>query len=420
MTNRINKLLAPLEELIITSFSRRWGFLTGLAVGISIFALTSWSFAQEEQWLQYHSSREVSQVAGGMYYRSLELSTEKPSGVELPQFSVRSPEDKGENQFFAKWSTPMAKNGFLWLSLDRTQKYGLHDLLYIDSNGNGRLNDEEAVKAYRMEQYYSYFGPVKVIFQLKDGPVTYHLNFQFYSNNDRNRLYAFSGCWYDGDITVAGTKKYCALFDYNTNGTFNDKSLEFYQCDRIRIGRKDDRDNRFVGNFIEVDGTLYWPEIARDGACIKLAKAEDVKFGSVRLPEPITEFSAGGENGLFIFEPKERVGRLPVGKYRINYWAIGRKDEKGTQWEMRGSGFSRKGIFDITADGETELSVGEPVVFPLTAQLREGTYSFRLSMRGRDEESISLTRNKVQPQAPKLHIKNEDGTYDRTFSLEYG
>lgn len=413
MINRINKLLAPLEKLIITSFSRKWGFLTGLAVGVSLLALTSQAFAQEEQWLQYHSSREIGQVAGSMYYQSLELGTEKPSGVELPQFKV-------ENQFFAKWSTPMAKDGFLWISLDRTNKYGLHDLLYIDSNGNGHLNDEKAVKAYRMDQYYSRFGPVKVIFQVEDGPVTYHLNFQFYSNNDRNRLYTFSGCWYDGDITVAGTKKHCALFDYNTNGTFNDKSLTFSQCDRIRIGKKDSRDNRFVGNFIEVDGTLYRPEVARDGACIKLAKAEDVTFGSVRLPETITKFSAGGENGLFIFEPKERVGKLPVGKYRINYWAIGRKDKKGTQWEMRGSGFSKKGIFDITADKETELSVGEPVAFPLTAQLREGTYSFRLSMRGRDDESISLTRNKVRPQAPKLHIKSEDGTYDRTFSLEYG
>jgi hypothetical protein len=392
-----------------------------LTMGISLLILTSavryplveTAMAQEEQWLQYHSSREVGQIAGSMYYQSLELSTDKPAGVELPQF-------KGETPFFTKWSTPMARNGFLWISLDRTRKNGSYDLLYIDSNGNGRLSDEKPVTAYRTDQYYTYFGPVKVIFQLEDGPVTYHLNFQFYSNNDRNRLYTFSGCWYEGDITIAGEKKHCALFDYNTNGTFNDKSIEFYQSDRIRIGRKDDRDNRFAGNFIEVDGTLYRPDIARDGACIKLTKAEDVKFGTVLLQEQITEFSAGGENGLFIFKPKERVGSLPVGKYRINYWAIERKDDKGTQWEMRGSGFSKAGIFDITADKDTELSVGEPVAFPLAAQLREGTYTFRLSMRGRNEESIALTRNGARPQAPKLHIKNADGTYDRTFSLEYG
>ena len=34
-----------------------------------------------------------------------------------------------------------------------------------------------------------------------------------------------------------------------------------------------------------------------------LRKAEDVKFGDIQLPETITEFSAGGENGLFTLKP---------------------------------------------------------------------------------------------------------------------
>ena len=385
-----------------------------LVVGISLLITTSQAPAQEEQWLQYHSTREARQIIGDMSLQTLELSTEKPAAVELPQF-------KEQDQFFAKWSTPMVKSGHLWISLDRTHKKGLYDLLYIDSNRNGHLNDETAVAAYRTDQYNAYFGPVKVVFELEDGPVTYHLNFRFYNYNERNRrLYASSGGWYEGDVTVGGAKKHCVLIDYNTNGTFDDKSLEASRCDRIRIGKKGSQDTSFVGNYIEVDGELYRPEIARDGAYIKLSRAKDVKFGNIRLPESITEFTACGENGLFTLKPEKGAGSLPVGKYRINSWAVEREDEKGAQWKLQGSGISEKGVFDITADKETELSVGEPIVSTLNAGVREGTHSFNYSMKGRDGERIELTRNGARPQAPKVHIKSKDGTYDRTFSFQYG
>ncbi len=252
-----------------------------LAVGICLFLILSQAAAQQEQWLQYHSEREAQLMGDGISMQILQVSAEKPSGVELPQF-------EGQNLFFIKWSTPMVKSGYLWISLDRTNKYGVHDLLYIDSNGNGHLNDEEPVKAYRKDQYSAYFGPAKVIFEIEDGPVSYHLNFRFYGREDYTRLYVSSGGWYEGDIMVGDAKKHCVLFDYNANGTFDDKSLEAGNCDRIRIGKMDPQDTRFVGNYIKIDGTLYRPEIARDGAFIKLTKAEDVKFGNIRLPESIT------------------------------------------------------------------------------------------------------------------------------------
>jgi hypothetical protein len=385
-----------------------------LIVGINLLITTSQAPAQEEQWLQYHSSSEARQILGDISLQVLELSADKPAGVELPEF-------KGENQFFTKWSTPMVKSGHLRICLDRTTKHGLHDLLYIDSNRNGHLDDETAVKTYRTDQYSAYFGPVKVVFEVEDGPVTYHLNFRFYNYNEDNRqLYTSTGGWYEGDITVGGVKKRCVLIDYNTNGTFDDKSLEARGCDRIRIGKKGSQDTRFVGNYIEVDETLYRPEIARDGACIKLTRAEDVKFGNVRLPESIADFSAGGENGLFILKPEKGTCSLPIGKYRINSWAVERQDEKGARWKLQGTGLSTKSIFDITTDKETELSIGEPIVSTLDAQVRTGAYSFRYEMKGRNGESIELTRNSSRPQAPKLHVKSKEGTYDRTFSFQYG
>ena len=387
---------------------------TQIVAGISVLILTSAAGAQNEQWLQYHSERQAQQIIGDMGTSNPTLTSEKPQGVELPQFNA-------QQQFFAQWSTPMVESGQLWIALDRTNKQGQWDRLFIDSNGNGHLNDETAIKAYRMDQYSSYFGPVKVVFEGEDGPLTYHLNFRFYNYNEQNRrLYVYSGGWYEGTIDVAGVKKHCVLIDQNANGTFDDKSLEAHKCDRIRIGKKGERDTRYVGNLIEVDGVLYQPEIARDGAYIKLTKAEDVKFGNVRLSETITEFLAGGENGLFTLKPEKGTGSLPVGRYRINYWAIGREDERGKKWKLRSSLFSQKGDFEITADKEVELSIGEPIISTLKATKSGSGYSFSQNLQGRLGERIELTRNGARPPAPKLHIKSEDGTYDRLFSFEYG
>ena len=413
-------------------------------VGIGLLVLASAATAQEEQWLQYHSAREFGLLGGGMQPQMLDISTEKPSGVNVPQFKSARP-------LFAKWSSLMAKSGHLWAALDRTHKQGPYDLLYIDSNGNGQLADETAVAAYRIDQYGAYFGPVKVIFEIEDGPVTYHLNFSSHARDEQSRrLYVSSGGWYQGDITLDGQKKHCILFDYNANGTFNDKSADAAQCDRVWIGavvggqdtpsggnsffpesrnlyqqsvlviRETGQGTRFVGNYIEVDRVLYRPEIARDGACIKLIRAEDVKFGTVRLPGFVTQVSANGENGLFVRKPEKGVASLPVGQYRIYDWIIDRQDDKGTPWRLQGSGNAAKDAFDVTEGNQTALSVGEPLVATLDESADKGTHSFRHILQGRDGERVELTRNGERPQAPKVRIRSADGKYDRTYSFSYG
>ena len=401
-------LKARLEAMRMTN---RTNILLAIGIGLIVFA--SVARAQDEQWLQYHCQREAQQIVGSVLMAAApRMRTDMPQGVELPQFTSRQ-------QFFTQWSTPMVAGGRLHIALDRTSERGRWDRLFVDSDGDGHLNDETAVTAYRIGQYYTYFGPVKVVFEGEDGPIVYHLNFRFYDYNEQNRqLYIYSGCWYEGDITGGGVKKYCVLMDQNVNGTFDDKSPAAGNCDGIWIGTKSGREASYVGNYIDVDGVLYHPEIARDGAYIILAKAENMKFGDIRLPETVTEFSAGG--GLFTVKPEKGKASLPVGKYRVYYWAIERKDDQGRLWKLTGSSFSDKGSFDINHAKQTQLSVGEPVVSSVKARIAKGTYYFYLELKGRFGERIELTCNGARPRAPKLHIKSKDGKYDRTFSFKYG
>jgi hypothetical protein len=73
------------------------------AVGIVLLVLVSQVTAQQEQWLQYHSSREAGQILGDAGSQTIQLSSEQPAGMKLPQF-------KGKSQLFGKWPTPMVKS----------------------------------------------------------------------------------------------------------------------------------------------------------------------------------------------------------------------------------------------------------------------------------------------------------------------
>lgn len=369
--------------------------------------------ADQEQWLSYRTSPQANRVVGDMMTRSLEILTARPDQVELPEFTCDDP-------IFAKWNCPMVKGKFLWLALDRKNKNGNYDRIVIDSNGDGHLKDEKCIDAHQVDSRYSYFGPVPVYFEVEDEPIAYHLNFQWYYRQDYKRLSVSSGGWYEGIIRLGDRKMHCTLIDYNANGTFNDTSLRAPQSDRIRIGKTEHAPTRYVGKYLQLDDVLYQPTIATDGACITIAKANNVVFGNVKVPAGITELTTGGTNGQLTVTLENGLGKLPVGQYALDHWQIDRKDDNNRTWTMRGSGFGKNADFEITKDETAYLAIGEPVLARLETRKRGKQFSFSHQLQGQLKERIEITRNGNRIQAPKLLIVNGDQTYNRTFQLEYG
>ena len=121
------------------------------------------SVAQEEQWLSYRSDRDVSRYVGPVGTQRLRLNVNKPQGVELPPFTSERP-------MFGQWKTPIVESGYLWVALDRTDRHGQYDRLFIDSNGDGHLKDETAEVPYEIGPKKACFGPVKVVYAGEDGP----------------------------------------------------------------------------------------------------------------------------------------------------------------------------------------------------------------------------------------------------------
>lgn len=378
----------------------------------AFFFLISPFLRAEVQWLSYHTSERAQEIVGGRSQFN-RPEAQAPAGVKLPEL-------KTDHPIFVSWKTTMDPKGFRWMVFDRSHKNGLCDILYIDANGDGHLDDEQKIQGRQSDQYDVDFGGVPVRFEGEDGLITYHLNLNFYSYNERSTyIYAYTGCWYEGQVDINGQSRRCVLVDYNCNGAFNDKSDNF-NCDRVLIGPERNYKTGWVGNFLEVDDSLYRLNIAQDGAFVELTAAPDVAYGTVTMPETITSFSAGGINGMFERTVKNGTVSLPEGQYRVYSWEISRKDDKGIEWALQGDSLPENRKFTIQKDTAASVDIGEPVFSRMETRFRDGTYSFNQELIGKSGESISLRQANRQPPPPRIHIRNKTGEYDRTFALEYG
>ncbi len=364
------------------------------------------AFAQPEQWLEYHTGAEP------RAFHQVKLTTDPPPGVALPKL--------GPSPYFARWLTPMDPAGGRWLCLDRTRPSGPYDRLFIDSTGNGRLDDKTPLPA-RLDSYTANFPPAAMLFKGEDGPITYHLLFRLYQYDKNSlQLLASSGGWYEGLVNFDGVKKRLQLIDGNVNGTFNDLAPDPYDSDRVQV-EGDKTDERFLGRMLEVDGKFFRFEAARDGAFVKVQKAENVALGQVRVPENISEFAAFGENGHFVRKPVNGQFTLPAGHYRIFHWTIDRKDEKGAAWTLSGYNFPKASTFDVAADIPAVLEIGEPVQALLKATPGANRLTeFSLQFEGRQKESIEMLRDQQRPRGPKLMLANAAGTLCYTNTFEFG
>jgi len=375
-----------------------------LSAGLALVALTV-AAAQQEQWLEYQT---LSEPQG---YQWLELSTNAPAEVALPA-------DLQPGAMFTRWKNGYEKNDGRLICLGRSVKGGAFNRLYADANGNGRIDDDKPLDfTGRSGQS---FPPVKFTFKGEDGPISYHLNLRYYQfDRDRSQLLAASGCCYEGRVDFGGKKLTLAVLDTTLNGVFNDKSNDEDRADSVRVGSTEGP-TRSLGDMIEVEGQLYTIEVARDGAYVKVNKAEGVQMGVVQLPEGVTSFSAIGRPGNFTRSPEKTECKLPVGKYRVQSYQLKRKDAKNVQWRLSGYGGSKLSEFVVSADNPVRVAIGEPLRAVLDATEEKSRVQFGLKLRGNLGETVDIMKGDQRPRAPQLLVSDFKGTYKSTNTFEYG
>ena len=345
-------------------------------------------------------------------YRQLQITTNPPANVVLPSHAAQ--------RCFARWETPLDPAGGRWLCLDRSRKSGPRDRLFIDANGDGRLDDEAPIMADRTENGASDFDNVRVVFQGERGPRELHLAFRLLSaDGPAPRLAAMTGGWREGTVDFGGRPHRIQLIDANVNGVFNDVSPFGANSDAV-VMAGDALPRRLLGRLLEVDHRLFAIEVARDGAWIKVLEAENKASGKVRVPQNITELTVIGENGQFVRPTPQGECLLPIGAYRVSQWLLGRTNEDGWSLQLMGNGFSKAGNFEVSVADPVTLLIGEPLrAMPVVAQTSKNDVLFALDFEGRAGEQVLMNRtNCIMP--PQLTFASLDGKYRDTNYFSYG
>jgi len=381
-----------------------------LCVGLP-FLSVALAGAQPEQWLNYRV------VPEGTGYRTLEAVTNVPPGVVLPSL--------GQRPYFARWDAPLAPGGGRWLCFDQSRKGGPYDRLYLDGNGNGRLDDETPIAASQVERYttersWTYFGPIRVTLDTPDGPVAYHLLFRTYIDRGRD-LYVNcrAAGQYEGTVSFGGKKLRVRLVDENVNGTFNDTWLSPYGADEIEIEGQTPG-TRAIGKYVEVEGELFELEVAPDGAFIKIGRAIDVKFGEVKVHDAVSELTFIGANGEFTRKPVKGVVSLPIGTYKPTGYTITRKDAKGATWRLQAYNFPDTVVVEVTPGESVTLPLGEPIRIELQPIELTNLVEFDLKFIGVVGEQVLPYRGNDRPRPPRLILAGHGGTYRATNTFEWG
>lgn len=403
---------------MITKEVRPHGAGVWLAAVLTALAAGGTASAQESQGLKYRTSANAETVIGSTPGQCLEATFTKPEGLALPKMKSARP-------VFAKWKTPMVPAGFLWLALDSSTAGGLHDRLYVDTNANGRLDDELPIPADAESSklpFPLHFRQVKVMLAGRDGPVAYHIDIIAGGEGSLLAISAKAAGWYEGAVKIDGKDHNCVLFDSNCNGAFNDAGQDVGSGDRIRIDPSGGFAVGWVGKYAQVEGKIFALEVARDGSRVKFTPAQTSALGSLRAGEGVTALRAGGENGQFLLDTQDGIAiSLPAGRYRLIHWQSERKDSSGKTWRLAARAPESGIDFEIAAGKELRLDIGEPIISSFSAaRTREGCIFSDPKLTGRGGERVELSCSGGRVPAPGLLIRNADGSFNRRISFSYG
>jgi len=417
----------------------RWANVGAVLAVLAVLILFSGVFCgpamAQEQWLGYRSARSAYEHIGSTSGQKPCPQDKAPEGVALPAFNDKEP-------LFALWKVdigkltgPAARDGGLWLALDRSGKGGLYDLLYLDTNGNGSLADEKPIRdehaGFEWQEmiFFANFDAVRLALPGDDGTITYHAGFHYQrEKTGPHKIYVSANCWYEGVITIAGRRMLCSLIDCNANWRFGERSADRDRSDGYILRPFDPREGPQelvnaawspVGQYVLVDGKYYSMETAPDGATVKFTPAK-VPTGTIRPGEGVTSLKVGGPAGTFEIDVRNGVVVVPEDEYVVLSYSITRKDAKGNTWCVREANPFKDKPLTVRAGSETKIEVGEPFAWSVSASSDEqGQYSLRQGLRTRRGDDVRLTCNGDRLPV-KVRITNADKTYDRTFSMEYG
>jgi len=312
-------------------------------------------------------------------------------------------------------------------------------VLYVDTDGDGRLSDEKGYTATPTEERgLAYrFGPVPLKFDKGDGQV----KTEFYVMTRRGEYLTLypTGCRI-GKIRLGKNTYRVAVIDGNFDGQydkiFSPPVEDFYRpaCDLFAIDRNGD--DRLTWDYLEVmplstmvripdypRDAYYSIEVATDGNCLELKKTEP-QFGTLDLGGAQVQCRLWSDASEQVLSGSGKEGwLLPAGRYTASPIELRQVDASGNRWIFRSSPETGKlKDFEIRPGEKTSFQLGPPFSIRTTGEQNGEIVSigFWLEAQAGVWYSPGAQRDRSRVPEPRFRVIGESGEVVDSGQFKYG
>ncbi len=326
-------------------------------------------------------------------------------------------------------TVPLGEGPQLFVAAFDAQANGRQGALYFDTDCDGDLAEEEALKPTRSGLPQT-FGPIAVKLEREGATGLYHFYIQRWPQISGDYWRLQPACYNVGAVTIGGKAYQMAVIDGTGNGLFNDvwsSSTNWPDHAYVdwngdgKFGRKESLNctRRYVR-----DGQWYEVSFSADGTEVLFTPTKfpmgTVTFGDLGLA---AQFVSDTGQGGFNASGQERI-EVPADDYSLLRTWVKRTDEAGLLWEASGS--RSPGVeFTVREGQETTLAVGMPFTGSLQVA-SPGPYKAGQTIRfagkatGTGGKDYQFTRAGVRQPAPTMVIRDKEGEQIGSYAFQYG
>ena len=300
--------------------------------------------------------------------------------------------------------------------------------LYIDTNADGKLDDEKPITGTDMNNRTRYM-PVKI----KPAGAS-EINIGIDTPKGGGYIYYFPSEIKRGDVKFGNETFSLMIIDRNYNRRYNDFSKDVrgldYDCIGIDLNRNGMLDSSVesdetspLAEAVFINGDYYSIIPSADGNSVEI-KTIKPATGTLDVQNADMEISTYSRWGAQTLTGSNGKWKLPEGKYTTRLIRLKKKDEKGREWILTSYSFydSKLASFDITSGKTTVIPAGAPLKIKTTAIMRDDFIEISASFLGRAGEQYSSgpVIDGQRPEPPKFKIVDRDNKELVSGAFQYG
>lgn len=316
-----------------------------------------------------------------------------------------------------------------------------HSMLYVDTNGDGRLSDEKPYRPKVIElprprgKEYK-FGPIRMKTRNAEG----EFETRFYAITYGTGLALSPAGYQVGKVRLGKSTYKLVVVDGNLDGRYDKIFLpplknSYYRpgCDIFAIdlnqnGKKwqlslnQPSEIMPLARMLKLQNTYYGIDVAPDGTALELNKVEPelgtLDFGGASVKLKL--WSDAAEQYLF---GSKGSWQIPAGVYSALFIELNEIDSERNAWTFssyRDTGSLRD--FEIHANETTSFRIGPPFTIKTDVKQIRDRVSIGLSLEGHSKERYRfpvMKGGRRQP-APTFKIINESGKELISGQFQYG